>query len=513
MRILSQSILSTFSLLALSPLTVHAQDTRPNIIVFIVDDMGWQDTSLPFWTKKTRYNEMYETPNMERLASQGTMFTQAYACPVSSPTRCSLMTGMNMARHRVTNWTLQRDRTTDHESDVVSLPDWNLNGIAEVPAVGHTAIATSFVHLLKNSGYHTIHCGKAHWGAIDTPGENPCHFGFDVNITGTAAGGLATYLSEFNYGHTKDGKPYALNAIPGLDAYWGTGTFATEALTQEAIKALDKAKRYGQPFYLYMSHYAVHIPIDKDMRFFPKYVRRGLSDKDAAYASLVEGMDKSLGDIMDWLEKNDEERNTIIVFLGDNGGLACSEEWREGPLHTQNSPLKSGKGSLYEGGVRVPFIVKWNGVTRPSTRNDDCIMVEDLYPTLLHMAGIMNYKVPQTVDGKDLVPLLEGKDDRYVRSRDIVWNFPNIWDGSGPGISLKCAIRHGDWKLIYDYATQKKELYNIPDDISEDNDLAGLYPDKVKELSSLLGKKLRAMDAQRPTMKATQKPCPWPDEM
>ena len=261
-----------------------------------------------------------------------------------------------------------------------------------------------------------------------------------------------------------------------------------------------------------MSHYAVHIPIDKDMRFFPKYVRRGLSDKDAAYASLVEGMDKSLGDIMDWLERNDEERNTIIVFLGDNGGLACSEEWRDGPLHTQNSPLKSGKGSLYEGGVRVPFIVKWNGVTRPSTRNDDCIMVEDLFPTLLRMGGIMNYKVPQTIDGKDLVPLLEGKDDRYVRSRDIVWNFPNIWDGSGPGISLKCAIRHGDWKLIYDYATQKKELYNIPDDIGENTDLAPQYPSKVKELSSLLGKKLRAMDAQRPTMKATQKPCPWPDE-
>lgn len=509
------SIIATFSLLAVSPHHVQAQthDSRPNIILFIVDDMGWQDTSLPFWDKRTRYNEMYDTPNMERLASQGTMFTQAYACPVSSPTRCSLMTGMNMSRHRVTNWTLQRDLTTDHESSIVDLPDWNYNGIAEVSTVGHTAVGTSFVHLLKNSGYHTIHCGKAHWGAIDTPGENPCHFGFDVNITGTAAGGLATYLSEFNYGHTKDGKPYALNSIPGLDAYWGTGTFATEALTQEAIKALDKAKKYGQPFYLYMSHYAVHIPIDTDMRFFPKYVRRGLSDKDAAYASLVEGIDKSLGDIMDWLQKNDEERNTIIVFLGDNGGLACSEEWREGPLHTQNAPLKSGKGSLYEGGVRVPFIVKWTSVTKPATRNDCSIMVEDLYPTLLHMGGVTNYKVPQTIDGKDLVPILEGKDDSYIRSRDIVWNFPNIWDGSGPGISLKCAIRHGDWKLIYDYATEKKELYNIPNDIAEENDLALKYPSKVKELSLLLGKKLRSMDAQRPTLKATLKPCPWPDEI
>ena len=181
--------------------TVCAQqkDIRPNIIVFIVDDMGWQDTSVPFWHQKTRYNEMYDTPNMERLASQGMMFTQAYACPVSSPTRCSLMTGMNMARHRVTNWTLQRDVMTDARNDSVKPADWNCNGIAQVSTIAHTTTAKSFVQLLKDNGYHTIHCGKAHWGAIDTPGENPCHFGFEVNITGTAAGGLATYLSELNY--------------------------------------------------------------------------------------------------------------------------------------------------------------------------------------------------------------------------------------------------------------------------------------------------------------------------
>lgn len=498
--------------LAALPTMAVAGQKQPNIIVFIVDDMGWQDTSLPFWNKTTRYNEMYDTPNMERLAAQGMMFTQAYACPVSSPTRCSLMTGMNMTRHRVTNWTLQRDRMTDGESNVVAVPQWNCNGIAQTSAVGRTAVATSFVQILKDNGYHTIHCGKAHWGAIDTPGENPCHFGFDVNITGTAAGGLATYLSELNYGHTRDGKPYALNSIPGLEQYWGTGTFATEALTQEAVKALDKAKKYGQPFYLYMSHYAVHIPIDKDMRFFPKYVRRGLSDKDAAYASLVEGMDKSLGDIMQWLEKNGEAENTIIIFLGDNGGLANSDAWRDGPLYTQNSPLKSGKGSLYEGGIRVPFIVKWNNAVKAGTRNADCIMIEDLYPTILDMAGVANYKVPQTIDGLDLVPLMKGKAHADVENRSIVWNYPNIWDASGLGISLNCAIRHGDWKLIYDYETGRKELYNIPSDIGEDHDLAADNPAKVKQLSALLGKRLRAMDAQRPSFKSTGKPCKWPDE-
>ena len=488
------------------------QNNRPNIIVFIVDDMGWQDTSVPFWNQKTKYNEMYETPNMERLAKQGVMFTQAYACPVSSPTRCSLMTGMNMARHRVTNWTLQRDKPTDDKSQTITLPEWNYNGIAQVATIPHTTSATSFVQLLKENGYHTIHCGKAHWGAIDTPGENPCHFGFNVNITGTAAGGLATYLSERNYGHTRDGKAYALNSIPGLQDYWGTGTFVTEALTKEAIKALDKAKKYDQPFYLYMSHYAVHIPIDKDMRFFPKYVRKGLSDKDAAYASLVEGMDKSLGDIMDWLDKNDEAKNTIIVFLGDNGGLATSQEWREGPLYTQNSPLKCGKGSMYEGGIRVPFMVKWNGVVKPQTRNNTSIMIEDLFPTILHMANINSYKVPQIVDGKDMVPLLEGKNEAEFNKRSIVWNFPNIWGNTGPGINLNCAIRQGDWKLIYNYETGEKELYNIPQDIGEKNNLAHANPSKVKELSSILGKKLRQMNAQRPIVTATSKPCAWPDE-
>ena len=241
-------------------------DPRPNIIFFLVDDMGWQDTSVPFWTERTFYNDRYETPNMERLASRGMLFTQAYACSLSSPTRCSLMTGCNAARHGVTNWTLQKNTSTDGKSQTLVFPDWNYNGIAQVEGTNNTFVADSFVELLRESGYHTIHCGKAHWGAIDTPGENPCHFGFETNIAGHAAGGLATYLSEQNYGHDKDGKPYSLFAIPGLEKYWQTGTFATEALTREAIGALEKAKAYNQPFYLYMSHYAIRVPIDRDER-------------------------------------------------------------------------------------------------------------------------------------------------------------------------------------------------------------------------------------------------------
>ena len=489
------------------------QNNRPNIIVFIVDDMGWQDTSLPFWNQKTKYNEMYETPNMERLAKQGVVFTQAYACPVSSPTRCSLMTGMNMARHRVTNWTLQRDKPTDDKSKTISLPDWNYNGIAQVATVPHTASATSFVQLLKDSGYHTIHCGKAHWGAIDTPGENPCHFGFNVNITGTAAGGLATYLSERNYGHTRDGKAYALNSIPGLQDYWGTGTFVTEALTKEAIKALDKAKKYDQPFYLYMSHYAVHIPIDKDMRFFPKYVRKGLSDKDAAYASLVEGMDKSLGDIMDWLERNGERDNTIIIFLSDNGGLAASSYWRDGAIHHHNAPLLSGLGSVYEGGVRVPMIVSYPKVTRPDTRTNARVIVEDLFPTLIEMAGgKVPQNLPQTVDGVSFLPLLN-RQIKAQNNRAFVWNYPHNWGLEGPGINFHTAIRQGKWKLIYSYRTGETKLFDLSKDLGEQNDLSAQYPKELRRLKHLLGQQLRKMGGQRPIDKVSGQVCPWPDEV
>lgn len=228
----------------------NAQNTScpPNIILFLVDDMGWEDTSLPFWTQKTHYNEVYETPNKERLAKGGMMFTQAYASSISSPTRCSLITGTNAARHRVTNWTLFKDKTTDRESDVLTLPDWNYNGVAQVGGTNNTFVGTSFVQILKNNGYHTIHCGKAHFGAIDTPGEDPHHWGFEVNIAG-----MPPEVSPVTSARIITGIPRMVNlTLRTLSPDWKSiGEAAPslrEALTQEAIKALDKAKKYNQPF-------------------------------------------------------------------------------------------------------------------------------------------------------------------------------------------------------------------------------------------------------------------------
>lgn len=491
--------------------SASAQEARPNIILFMVDDMGWQDTSVPFWRDTTSYNRMYDTPNMERLAEQGMKFTQAYACSISSPSRCSLLTGANNARHRVTNWTLQKDMSTDIESDEVSLPEWNVNGISMEEGTEHTFVGTSFVDVLRRAGYSTIHCGKAHFGAEGTPGADPLHFGFEVNIAGHAAGGLATYLSELNYGHTADGKPTSLMSIPGLEKYWGSGVFVTEALTREALSALDSVKESGKPFFLYMSHYAVHIPIDKDLRYYDGYIAKGLSEKDAAYASLIRGMDKSLGDILDWLEANGEAGNTIVIFMSDNGGLATQPYWRDGEPFIQNAPLNSGKGSLYEGGVREPMIVRWPGVVDSSSVCDRYLMIEDFYPSILEMAG-MNQEMPVGVDGVSFVPLLKGTGDPS-EGRALVWNFPNIWGNDGPGINLNCAIRKGDWKLVYYYQTGRKELFNISEDIGEKSDLSGSNPLKVRELSSELGKYLRSVGADRPSFKESGMPCPWPDEL
>lgn len=508
---MKQNLLLPLTLTAFALNNFAQTPSKPNIIVFLVDDMGWQDTSVPFHTARTPLNDIYETPNMERLASQGMKFTNAYACSVSSPSRVSLLTGMNAARHRVTNWTLRKNISTDRKSDILDFPQWNVNGIAQVAKIENTSQVTPLPQILKNHGYHTIHCGKAHFGAINTPGENPHHLGYEVNISGHAAGGIASYHGKENFGNKTDGTPSPLQAVPGLEKYWGKDIFATEALTLEAIHALEKARLYGQPFFLYMSHYAIHLPINKDERFYQKYIDKGLDPKEAAYAALIEGMDKSLGDIMDWLEQNQLQDNTIILFLSDNGGFATDSKWRSGELYTQNAPLKSGKGSVYEGGIRIPMIVKQPGVSTPDAVCHVPVIIEDLFPAILEMAGVDQYKTIQQTDGVSFVPLLKAAEKQKSTKRSLIWNYPNLWDGTGLGVGPACTIRKGDWKLIYHYDTGAKELYNLKDDIGENKNLINTEIKTAKKLSDELSKYLRRVKAQRPSYKATGKLVAWPD--
>ena len=266
---------------------------HPNIILFMVDDMGWQETSVPFYSSPTALNRRYRTPNMERMAAQGVKFMQAYACAISSPSRCSLMSGMNAARHRVTNWTLNYNTKTDASSSVLTLPDWNYNGIqpagvADAHDLSNGTPVTSLPQILHDNGYYTIHCGKAHFGSETTSGADPLKFGFDVNIAGAANGGPGSYLAENEYG---SGSFH----VSGLEKYYGTGTFLSEALTIEALKAIEEPIQRNQPFYLYMAHYAIHTPYDADSRFTPNYanyhdeqLNAVLNNQEINHAALVE---------------------------------------------------------------------------------------------------------------------------------------------------------------------------------------------------------------------------------
>jgi len=482
---------------------------KPHIILFLVDDMGWQDTSVPFWTEETDYNRQYRTPSMERLAAEGMKFTQAYATSVCSPTRVSLMSGMNAARHRVTNWTLHRNASVDAKSKVLSYPDWNVNGVQPTDSIEKACHVTILPQVLKDNGYFTIHSGKAHFGAMDTPAADPLNCGFDVNIAGHAAGGLGSYLGEQNFGNKEKGEHTLPWGVPGLEKYHGDSIFVTEALTREAISAMDQALENGQPFYLYMAHYAVHIPLNADKRFYQKYIDLGIPESEAKYASMIEGMDKSLGDIMDYLQEKDMEENTIILFMSDNGGFSLRP--RAGELHAHNKPLKSGKGSAYEGGIREPMIVKWPGTVKKNTVCNDYLIIEDFYPTILEMAGVEDYHTIQKVDGKSFVPMLT-QSGTTAEGRDLFWHFPNNWGPTGPGIGATSTIRSGHWKMIYYYQDRHYELFNITADIGEDNNLADQHPEKVKELAAKLGSHLRRVDAQRPSYKSNGQLVPWPDE-
>ncbi|MBI6117568.1 sulfatase [Salegentibacter maritimus] len=488
-----------FYLVFLICFSLNAQEKKPNVVLFFVDDMGWQDTSVPFWTKETPFNKRYHTPNMERLANKGTKFTQAYATPICSPSRVSILTGANAARHKVTNWTLKRNVSQDASDDKLEFPQWNMNGISSSSTVPNSFVANTLPQILQQNGYHTIHAGKAHLGAKNTPGEDPLNLGFDENIAGHAAGAPESFLGTENFGNGKPGKEEW--AVPGLEKYHGEDIFLTEAITREALQSLDKLAG-KKPFFLHMAHYAVHAPIMADKRFYQKYIDAGLDITEAKYASMLEGMDKSLGDIMDYLEENDLEENTIILFMSDNGGLSAHA--RGGEPHTHNAPLNSGKGSAYEGGIRVPMLVYWPKKTIPGSKVEDYIIIEDFFPSILAMTKSSIPELKQKVDGQSFVPLLE-ENKQSRNQRPLFWHYPNKWGGSGPGIAPFSSVRKGDYKLIYYHKDRGFELFNIKKDIGETANVAKSNAKKTKELAKILSAHLEEVNAQMPLDKRTNK--------
>ena len=453
-------------------LTTHEQKKKKTNFVFIlIDDMGWTDAGCYGST-------FYETPNIDKLAAEGMRFTNAYAAsPVCSPTRASIMTGKYPARLGITQW--------------IGAPDKPVKYVHNMPTEELT-----IAEALKQAGYTTAFIGKWHLGEQEK--YYPEKQGFDVNEGGYRAGHpWAGYFS-----------PYENPKLPdGLK-----GEYLTDRLTEESLKFLDENS--DKPFLLYLSHYAVHTPMQAKEKHIDKYNTKAkglpppeepayLTERDdiitkqlqdhPVYAAMVQSTDESVGRVMNKLEALGLSDNTAVIFMSDNGGL--STQPRKSP--TANVPLRAGKGWLYEGGIREPMIIKWPGVVEPGTLCHEPVISNDFYPTMLEMA-YLPLRPSQHVDGLSLVPLLTGtgKLDRNA----IYWHYPH-YHGSGtrPG----GAVRAGDYKLIEWFEDSSIELYNLKNDLSERHNLAEKIPQKTAQLREMLHNWRKSVNARMPEPNST----------
>jgi arylsulfatase A-like enzyme len=422
---------------------VHA---APNVVLFLIDDLGWRDLACQGAT-------YYESPNVDGLAAHGMRFTTAYsACTVCSPTRAALLTGQHPARLHVTDWIAGSQRPYAK----LAIPDWTQH----LPA-GTFTVASA----LKSAGYVTASFGKWHLGG---PDYYPEKFGFDLNVAGTHMGSPPSYFAPYRIPTLPDGPP---------------GEYLTDRLTTEAEKFLDANK--GRPFFLYFPHHTVHNPIQAKADQIAKYEAKpkpGDFTYKPAYAAMIESMDESVGRILKRLDELKLAENTVVIFTSDNGGLL---------VNTPNAPLRAGKGSAYEGGVRVPLIVRWPGVVRPGSTCDVPAVSTDLFATVLEIAGVRpNPAVPS--DGRSLVPLFKGG---TFAERPVYWHYPHYHPG---GATPYSAVRLGDWRLVEFFEDGRAELYNLKTDVGETTDLAARMPEKTAELKHRLAAWRSSVGAQLP---------------
>ena len=433
------------------------QTSPPNFIFFLVDDLGWSDVGC-------FGSDYYETPNIDRLAEQGMLFTDAYAtCCVCSPTRASIMTGKYPGRLHITTaipiegWKRLGGKTFFKGADYVkNLP------------LEETTIAEA----LKEAGYATASMGKWHVAWEEEYG--PEYQGFDINIGGDGHGATSNYFYPYNnrWRMTKGYPWLEWNTLPDGEP----GEYLTDRLTSEAIQFIEENQE--QPFFLYLSHYAVHTPIQAKEDIIKKYEEKPVDSlkghTNAAYAAMIESVDQSLGNLTDKLKSLGLSENTIIIFYSDNGG--------HGRI-TSNYPLRGNKGNFYEGGIRVPLIIKWPGVTEPATKCSMPVTSTDFYPTMLEMAGLPS--IPQQhMDGLSLTPLLAG--EGKINRQNLYWHFPN-YINSHPDPATPCGvIRHNEWKLIEYFEDGRLELFNLSNDMKETKDLSGEKPEIAKELQAML---------------------------
>jgi len=460
------------------------QTSQTNIVFFVIDDLGWMDLSC-------QGSEFYETPNIDSLAASGMRFTQGYAAhPRCLPSRYGILTG-------------------------------KFPGANGVPG-GSSLLPADFTmaEALQAGGYATFFAGKYHLtGSIGSP-NLPQNQGFDINISGGHAGSPPTYFFPYKKSGEPDptdelnknalfldnttpaggmvvdritGKSYLRTANRGF-----TGEYITDRLTDEALDWM--ASNADHPFFLYFSHYGVHTPFEAPQALInkytaklatmdygtrPEYISSGVGQQKMrqnfpTYAAMIESVDQSVGRVLDKLVELGISSNTVVIFTSDNGGLSNRGGYNNRELATSNYPLRTGKGWLYEGGIREPFIVKWPGVTAPGVNSNAVVNGTDFYPTMLEMAGLP-LQTNDHQDGVSFVPALQGQ--AFDRGEPIFWHSPLARPYS-TGDFNSSAVRDGDYKLIWWYDTpgQPYELYNVKTDVGENHDLSKIMPDKAAEL-------------------------------
>ncbi len=419
-----------------------AAERPPNIVFIMADDLGWADLGC--------YGSKYhKTPNVDALAKGGARFTNAYAgSPVCSPTRAAILTGQHPARLGITDWLPGRPDRPDQPLSRPAL----VNDLPDVPTLPG---------LLKKAGYRTGLVGKWHLG---DKAATPLNRGFDVNVGGSQIGTTLSYFAPY-----KSGK----QQMPGLETA-PDGEYLTDRLTAEAKKFITESK--DTPFFLYLAHYAPHTPLKAKPEKVAKYKAGGPGQQgNPAYAAMLESLDDGVGDILATLDELKLADNTIVVFTSDNGGLATLEGM-PAPA-TINSPLREGKGFLYEGGLRVPLVVRWPGVSKAGQVIETPVSCLDYLPTFLTAAG---QKPAGTLDGIDIRPAFDGK----PLGRDtLAWHYPHYSNQtSRPG----GAIRVGDYKLIEFFDLNRLELFDVKKDPGEGRNLSAEKPDVVKDLHAKL---------------------------
>ncbi|MFK5974312.1 MAG: sulfatase [Flavobacteriaceae bacterium] len=454
----------------------HQNKKRPNILFILVDDLGYNDLG---YTGST----FYETPNIDELASEGMVFTNAYAAsPICSPSRASILSGKYPARLQLTDYIPGNRHWGPHKDQRLTSKPFKLQLDREELTIAEA---------LRNSGYSTMFAGKWHLG--EESEFYPQYQGFDINIAGNSSG------------HPNGGyfSPYKNPQI--IDGY--EGEYLTDRLTDEVIHFINQNSK--EPFLAYLSFYTVHLPMqgkpEKIKKYQKKLSRMSYSgnefDKNEGtfykshqniptYAAMVESMDENVGRVLKALEEKGIADNTIVIFTSDNGGMSTSN--RIDNIPTSNTPLRAGKGFLYEGGIREPLIIRYPRGIKACSTSDIPVTGTDFYPTLLDLANI-DLISEQHQDGISLKPIFEGKD---TKERPIFWHYPHYSGGLGGKPSG--AVRFGHYKLIEFYEDMNVELYNLKTDIGENQNLSTIKPEKTAELLSLLHNWRKETNAQMP---------------